>query len=310
MPVIACRLADKPIIHPGLDKRMGDNINGPSLVRSPWWVPNPLGGYLLYFADHRGKYIRLAYADEIEGPWTIHGPGCLNLADSLYCTEAPDRSGFRPEWASHPDDWFYPHIASPDVHVDEQKREVRMYLHGLLENGEQLSRVALSYDGLHFRVLPELLGPPYFRVFRYGEWWYAMAHPNEIYRSKDGLRDFQLGPKPLPKETRHTAVLVKGDILHCFWSQIWERPEQIYHGTIDLTVPWSSWTVAKVNEVLRPELAWEGTGEPMEASVAGAADVAVNQLRDPCIFTEGEEVYLLYSGAGERAIGLAALSGL
>ncbi len=36
---------------------MGSNIAGPSLVRLPDWVENPLGRYYLYFADHRGTYI-------------------------------------------------------------------------------------------------------------------------------------------------------------------------------------------------------------------------------------------------------------
>lgn len=34
----------------------------------------------------------------------------------------------------------------------------------------------------------------------------------------------------------------------------------------------------------------------------------VNQLRDPTIFEEDGELYLLYTGAGEQAIGIAKLS--
>lgn len=83
--------------------------NGPSLIRVPAWVKNPLGRYYLYFAHHNGKYIRLAYADRLEGPWKIHAPGALHL------TNAPGCHG---------------HIASPDVIVDETRREIRMYFHG------------------------------------------------------------------------------------------------------------------------------------------------------------------------------------
>ena len=39
---------------------MGDNINGPSLIRVPNWVEGRLSRYYLYFADHKGAYIRLA----------------------------------------------------------------------------------------------------------------------------------------------------------------------------------------------------------------------------------------------------------
>ena len=66
------RLVDAPIIRPEMDAAMGSNIAGPSLIRVPEWLPNPLGRYYLYFADHRGTYIRLAYADELTGPWTMH----------------------------------------------------------------------------------------------------------------------------------------------------------------------------------------------------------------------------------------------
>ena len=54
------RLVDEPIIQPDMDSRMGSNIAGPSLIRVPSWVQNPLGRYYLYFADHQGTYIRLA----------------------------------------------------------------------------------------------------------------------------------------------------------------------------------------------------------------------------------------------------------
>ena len=48
------RLGDGPIITPGMDERMGGNIQGPSLIKVPDWVENPLGNYYLYFADHCG----------------------------------------------------------------------------------------------------------------------------------------------------------------------------------------------------------------------------------------------------------------
>ena len=51
------RLGDGPIITPEMDDRMGGNIQGPSLIKVPTWVDNPLGKYYLYFADHRGTYI-------------------------------------------------------------------------------------------------------------------------------------------------------------------------------------------------------------------------------------------------------------
>ena len=43
------RLADNPIITPESSPTLGDNINGPSMIRIPDWVPNSLGRYYLYF---------------------------------------------------------------------------------------------------------------------------------------------------------------------------------------------------------------------------------------------------------------------
>jgi hypothetical protein len=61
------RFATNPIIRPHMDDRMGDNINGPSLIRVPDWIKAPLGRYYLYFAHHDGQYIRLAYSHELQG---------------------------------------------------------------------------------------------------------------------------------------------------------------------------------------------------------------------------------------------------
>ena len=76
------RLPGNPIIRPHMDARMGTNINGPSLIRVPHWLKDPLGTYYLYFADHKGHYIRLAYADQLEGPWRMYEPGTLQLEQS------------------------------------------------------------------------------------------------------------------------------------------------------------------------------------------------------------------------------------
>ena len=59
-PYVVRRIGDAPIITPATDPSIGHNIQGPSLVRVPDWVPNRLGRYYLYFADHKGAYIRLA----------------------------------------------------------------------------------------------------------------------------------------------------------------------------------------------------------------------------------------------------------
>lgn len=108
MPLKVARSPHNPIIHPGSDEAILGNINGPSLIRMPDWVENPLGRYYLYFAHHQGKFIRMACADDVMGPYKVHTPGVLQIADTL----------------------FERHIASPDVHVDHQARVIRMFYHG------------------------------------------------------------------------------------------------------------------------------------------------------------------------------------
>ena len=56
----------------------------------PEWVVDLLGSYDSYFADQKGSYIRLAYADNVTGPWTIYLTGSLQLRDSKFLTEIPE----------------------------------------------------------------------------------------------------------------------------------------------------------------------------------------------------------------------------
>jgi hypothetical protein len=83
------RLLDRAIIGPSAHESIGVNIQGPSLIRVPDWIADRLGRYYLYFADHKGSYIRHAYADHLEGPWAVHPPGSLHLKDSCFLTEPP-----------------------------------------------------------------------------------------------------------------------------------------------------------------------------------------------------------------------------
>lgn len=76
----ATRLLDTAILdanlHPILQEEANSvgytNINGPSLLRVPDWVKTPLAKYYLYFAYHKGEQIRMAYANELTGPWTYY----------------------------------------------------------------------------------------------------------------------------------------------------------------------------------------------------------------------------------------------
>lgn len=318
------RLVDRPIIAPGMDARMGANVEGPSLIAAPEWLPNRLGRYYLYFADHKGDYIRLAYADRLEGPWTVHAPGSLQFAQARLparLTGTPEAEARLKgaaarrdplEYAGIPtplEDASLPHVASPDVHVDAGGRRIVMYYHGLAEFGVQRTRVAISRDGLNFEALEgPTLGPAYMRVFDHAGWKYAMAMPGQFLRSKDGLTPFEVGPTLFGADQRHSALLVRGDTLHVFWTRVGDAPERIYASTVDLGPEWRAWRASEPVEVLRPERPWEGAGLPAEPSHRSAINREVNQLRDPAIFVEGRRTYLLYAVKGERGIAIAELT--
>lgn len=314
------RLVDHPVIGPDSHSSIGDNIQGPSLIRVPDWVPDPLGRYYLYFADHKGAWIRLAYADELQGPWRVHPPGALRLEDSCFLTVPPhatpeqvraaeERMRDRGEQREHGtlEEITTPHIASPDVHVDERGRRFVMYFHGLEDVDVQVSRVALSQDGLRFRARPEIIDGRYLRAFQRDGFVCALAMPGVFLRSRDGLGNFEKGPRLFGPNMRHSAVLVRGDTLHVFWTRVGDAPERILLSTIELTPDWRDWRETQAMEVMRPERAWEGADAPLKPSVRSVAYGQVNQLRDPAVYEEDGRVYLAYAVAGESGIGLARI---
>ena len=58
------------------------NVNGPSVLPTPGWMPDPPGRYLMFFAHHVGQSIRLAAADEPTGPWRMVDADVLNVDDT------------------------------------------------------------------------------------------------------------------------------------------------------------------------------------------------------------------------------------
>ena len=300
-PVVT-RLGDGPIIVPHMDDKMGANIQGPSLIRVPDWIDDPLGKYYLYFADHRGLYIRLAYADELTGPWTVYEPGTFKIEDSHFPMTCPPCSHASPDSTAA----LYPHIASPDVHVDAKNERIVMYVHGR-DVGQQLTRVATSPDGLQFQGKPEILGRPYFRVIEIDDYYYALSMPGYFYRSREPLTGFEPGRRSFSNSMRHNALLMREQLLHIFWTERGDAPERIYMATIDTSKNWMDWETSERVEVLRPQRDWEGAELAIAASRGGHIDERVNQLRDPAIFEEDGKVYLLYSVAGEHGIAIAQL---
>ncbi len=274
------------LIHPdmpGLEPEKGfHDINGPSLIRVPDWIENPLGRYYLYFAHHNGSYIRMAYADNLAGPYTIYKPGVLHLENTI----------------------FRSHIASPDVHIDDENHRLIMYFHGPYPEGGQQTAMSESTDGLNFAAHDVRLGTSYFRVFKWNDMFYASAF-SKIYRSPDRNKPFELRKTDFfPWRVRHTAILLKGDDMWVFQSRYGDAPEHIMVSTLKLTPDWNEWTPSEPVTVLKPEKDFEGVDEPIEPSAGGLSRGPVHQLRDPAIYREDDRIYLLYSVAGEYGIAI------
>lgn len=306
------RFEKNPIITADLLDEDGDNINGPSLLKVPEWLPNKLGKYYLYFAHHKGKHIRLAYADDLKGPWKIYKPGTLQLTDCR-CQYGPakDAASVKHEGAENAEDQVR-HVASPDVHVDNTAKQLVMYFHcPLTSKGKdgQYSLRATSRDGIHFAADTTVLGVSYFRVFQWKDYYYAIARNSKFSRSKDGIAEFKEGPNVFtkiqnPSTLRHAAVKIKSDTLYVFYSRVGDAPERILLSKIKLTDNWNDWTPTAPVTVAQPETDYEGANAPLEPSKAGLYYGVARQLRDPYVFEENGKWYLLYTTAGEHAIGI------
>ena len=286
------------------------NINGPALIRAPGWSSRAAGRYLLYFAHHEGQSIRLATSDNLLGPWRLHNPAPLTLEQSLFAVEPPAEAQLDPAARAciqAGTDGNYPHIASPDIWVDDQAQELRLYYHGRLSNGLQTTRVAISTDGVNFRPREPTIADSYLRVFRHRSWFYGLAMPAQLYRSRDGLEGFAAGPRLTNEPIRHHALLNWRGQWYLFWTRVGDRPERILVSELDTRGDWRDWRIGEAREIHRAQRPWEGGDLPPDASRYGGVMQAVNQLRDPAIFVEAGRIYLLYAVAGEQGIGIGEL---
>jgi hypothetical protein len=292
-PFTTVRLGTGPIIKPempGLEGERGSSINGPSLIRLPNWVEDPLGRYYLYFAHHHGRDIRLAFADRLEGPWKVYSRGVLELED----TAAQD------------------HIASPDVHVDHDRQQLRMYFHGCQPKGSgpQVSFLATSGDGLRFTASSQILAPFYLRVFEHDGWFYGVAKLGNrsgiLLRSSDGVTAFESGSAIIPR-MRHAAVLKDGGGAWLFYSRIGDAPESLMTARLELDGDWTTWSPMPGTVLLAPERDYEGTDEPLAPSRPGRPRGRRCELRDPAVYVEDDRAFLLYAVAGEQGIAIAEL---
>ena len=323
--VTAVRLPQNPLITVASSPSLGDNVNGPSIVRVPSWIPHPLGRYYAYFGHHKGQFIRLAYADAIAGPWTVYEPGVEPVAETAFYRPQPDPP-------DGPVDLFYTHVASPEIYVDEAHQRLVMWTHGWWTDTQrwplalaqarawarergygQFTQSSESTDGLHFTPRPAITEVSYLRVFPYGGYLYGMARLGQLLRSTDPLAKFEVGPNPFAggaysDRVRHVATLRRGETLLVFFTGIGDAPERVMVSTIDLAGDWNRWKASAPVELLRPEAPYECPGLPNVPSAAGEIEGPARQLRDPAIFEEAGRTYLFYSICGEQGLAAAEIN--
>jgi hypothetical protein len=319
--VRATRLAQNPLVTVRSSSSLGDNVNGPSVIRVPSWVKQPLGRYYMYFAHHKGEFIRLAYSDAIEGPWRIHDPGVLQVRDSAFYRPQPDP----------PDSpaGFYTHVASPEIVIDDARRRIVMWFHGWWTEGRQWpagagaapawarqhgygqhTQVAESSDGMRFEVRPAITKESYLRIFKDGSSFYGLARLGVLLRSNDPFAAFEVGPgafRDYPGRVRHVAVTKRNRTLMVFFTGIGDAPERILMSTIDLTGDWHSWKASAPVEILQPQAAYECPDLPIAPSQAGDVEGPVRQMRDPAILEDSGRTWLFYTICGEQGIAAAEL---
>jgi hypothetical protein len=323
--VSATRLTQNPLITVATSPSLGDNVNGPSIIRVPSWIPHPLGRYYAYFGHHKGQFIRLAYADAIAGPWKVYEPGVLPVSETAFYRPQPDPP-------DGPVDQFYTHVASPEIYVDESRKRLVMWAHGwwtdarrwplgltearswARQNGYgQFTQSSESADGLHFALRPAITKVSYLRVFPLDGSLYGMARLGQLLRSKDPLATFEIGPNPFAAgpyadRVRHVATLLRGRTLYVFFTGIGDAPERVMLSTIDLTGDWKNWKASGPVELLRPDAPYECPDLPNLPSAAGEIEGKAQQLRDPGIFEEGGKTFLFYSICGEQGLAAAELT--
>ena len=303
------RFHENPIITPYMMGDPNENINNPTLVRVPDWVQGRLGRYYLYFAHHEGTYLRMAYADDLCGPWNIYAPGVLSIADLP---------------------WNPDHVASPDVVIDEEKKEFLLYFHTpvapMIKSDHpdyyktglsipQRTFLAVSDDGLHFKLDSNReLAQFYLRVWRWKGYYYGLARGAvPLYRSTDG-RSFEEIPGPFCENKeefqhiRHVAVMNDGPLLTVFYTRLYDAPERIFMVRLNMTDDWKNWIIKdRPRLVLAPETGYEGANLPVVPSTLGTTRGFENALRDPYLYQENGRTYLLYCVVGERGIAAAEL---
>ncbi len=276
----------KPIITQNMFRQAGvphegRNINGPSVIPVPDWLGARLAPtvvadakYLMYFGNHGGQYIRLAYADNIEGPWKLYQTGKeFEKGERGVLDLGADRqidigNNLR----------IHEHIASPKAYLDHSEKVVRLFFHapsqGLdgvkVQGNKQKTFTATSVNGLEFKngIEPVIVSFAYHDSFIVNGHPHAVASRGSLYRALDPEHPFTppenwnfghelweaegQNPSDNPfqhaikkaqqngslsenvKRGRHFHGRVVNNKIEFFYTRVGDRPERILMSTVEL----------------------------------------------------------------------------
>ncbi len=230
----------------------GNNINGPSMIKVPEWLPvseraDPLANYYLYFAHHNGRYIRMAWAEKLQGPFVLFNVGNGNQSPGFGVLDMGKNREltFLDSGLS-----ISGHIASPNVHLDEPNKQFLLYFHAAnvkvhskqvkndldFGTGRQKTLMATSPNGLNFNnpssslvsggvggghmgygVRDQVLGNAYFTVFWAQEQRFAFTNYGPIWKEPKRLSNYSWAAW-----TAHRDSLLRAGSL-AFLQDAWER---------------------------------------------------------------------------------------
>ena len=274
-----------------IDSPFGKNLTGPSVMKVPQWVDEPLGAYYMYFANHIGKEIRLAFANDPLGPWEVYSKPVLELSEL--------KGALR-------------HVASPEAVIDWGSRQFYLFVHSpIADSRGQKTFTTVSDDGSLFYQIGN--GPtidfPYVRVFHWDSQFWAVGRHSRSYLlfSSDTPEGEWLpqGSLPLGENVRHVGLKVFESTLLVAFSRVEESPESIYMVALDLThfERNSVFGSAPVGCLVSAVYPFEGAALDPVASEPGPQKLMIaNDVRDPDLFIDDGAVYLFYSVGGERGI--------
>lgn len=218
----------------------------------------------------------------------------------------------------------YGHLASPDVHIINNK--ICMFYHCPYKNGitSQSTFYAYSNDGLKFISETKNIIWPYFRKFTIENDIYGLAMKSgklckiiTLQLKQNGCNSVTVVFKKVNgtyKEigeilpfSRHTCVLVINKVIYVFFSNVTDNPEHIKVGELIINEKNNACNITNIKSIIEPELYYEHHNSEFIKSDYGGTNNFVRQLRDPYVFNDDKDIYILYTVCGEKGIAIAKI---